>query len=179
MSRIRIIGSGVEGRTENHFTQPRGICIDQKMKELFVVDCNNHRICVFSLVSLAFIRQIGRGVQGSGPGHLNYAVGACLDFKNHHIYVADTNNHRVSVFDQFTGAFIRCIGYHGSGQGELNSPYGMGNLKMCSSHAIYHILLTVYKIIQSTISIPLYPLFCGVSELPIKCVEIFFFTHLF
>ena len=136
VSRIRIIGNGVEGRTENHFTQPRGICIDRETKELFVVDCNNHRICVFSLISLAFIRQIGRGVQGSGPGHLNYAVGACLDFKNHHIYVADTNNHRVSVFDQFTGAFIRCIGYHGSGRGELNSPYGALNFAFMLSSSI-------------------------------------------
>ena len=124
LNRIRIIGSGVEGRTDNHFAQPRGICVNQTTKELFVVDCNNHRICVFSLVSLVFIRQIGRGIQGSGPGCLNYAVGACLDHQNHHIYVADTNNHRVSVFDQATGAFIRCIGFHGSGRGELNSPYG-------------------------------------------------------
>ena len=124
VSRIRIIGTGVEGRADNHFAQPRGICIDKATKELFVVDCNNHRICVFSLTTLAFIRQIGRGIQGSGPGHLNYAVGACLDLKNHHIYVADTNNHRISVFDQATGGFICFIGCQGSGSGELNSPYG-------------------------------------------------------
>lgn len=124
VSRIRIIGSGVEGRTDNHFAQPRGICIDQVAKELYVVDCSNHRVCVFSLVSLAFLRQIGRGTQGSGPGFLNYAVGACIDFKNHHIYIADTNNHRISIFDQRSGVFLCCMGVHGVGPGELNSPYG-------------------------------------------------------
>lgn len=88
------------------------------------MDCNNHRVCVFSLVTLAFLRQIGRGVQGSTTGCLNYAVGACLDHKNNHIFVADTNNHRVNVFHQETGVHVRCIGSYGQGYRQLNSPYG-------------------------------------------------------
>eukprot|EP01038_Epipyxis_sp_PR26KG_P004848 gene4848-6795_t len=122
---IRIIGiSGKEGRGENQFAQPRGICIDSRTKEIFIVDCNNHRVQVFHLSSLAFIRQIGRGIQGSTNGSLNYAVGICMDDANQ-IFVADTNNHRIVVFNHITGVHIRSIGTQGSQEGMLNSPYGV------------------------------------------------------
>ncbi len=125
MSEVRIIGtSGVEGSGEQQLAQPRGICVDAKAKEIYVCDCNNHRIQVYSTITLSFIRQIGRGVQGSVPGCLNYAVGICLD-DNNHIFVADTNNHRIVVFNQMTGSFIRTIGYHGITPGALSSPYGV------------------------------------------------------
>ena len=122
---IRLIGAGIEGRTENHFAQPRGICVDQSVGELYVCDCNNHRVLVFALSTLAYKRQIGRGVQGSSPGCLNYAVGVCLDLKRHHLYVADTNNHRVCIFNQETGSYLGHIGSHGSSEGQLSSPYGV------------------------------------------------------
>jgi DNA-binding beta-propeller fold protein YncE len=125
VSMIRIVGAGTEGRTDNHFAQPRGICLNPQTKELFVCDCNNHRVLVFSMPSLAFKRQIGRGVQGSSHGCLNYAVGICLDLKRRHLYVADTNNHRICIFNQENGAHVGVIGTRGTGDGQLNSPYGV------------------------------------------------------
>ena len=111
---VRIIGNvgGREGRGENQFAQPRGICINPMTKELYIVDCNNHRIQVYHLNSLAYIRQIGKGVQGSSTGSLNYAVGICLDDANQ-LFVADTNNHRIAVFNPITGVHMRSIGAHG------------------------------------------------------------------
>eukprot|EP01031_Cornospumella_fuschlensis_P041593 gene41593-50758_t len=45
LKNVRIIGStNKEGRGENQFAQPRGVCINHETKELFIVDCNNHRI---------------------------------------------------------------------------------------------------------------------------------------
>jgi DNA-binding beta-propeller fold protein YncE len=93
--------------------------------EIFVCDCNNHRVQVFSSVNLAFIRQIGRGTQGSAPGCLNYAVGMCLDHTTRQLFVADTNNHRVVVFDQMSGVHVRTIGSQGERFGQLSSPYGV------------------------------------------------------
>jgi DNA-binding beta-propeller fold protein YncE len=129
---IRVLGtSGREGKGEGQFAQPRGICINHLTKELFVVDCNNHRIQVFHLLSLSFIRQIGKGIQGSGPGLLMYPVGICMASAvssspfAHHIYVADTNNHRIVVFNHITGAYVRSIGSQGTGLGCLNCPYGV------------------------------------------------------
>jgi DNA-binding beta-propeller fold protein YncE len=122
---VRIIGNtGKEGKGENQFSQPRGICMDAKTKEVFIVDCNNHRIQVYHLSSLAFIRQIGKGIQGNSPGSLNYAVGICMDESNY-LYVADTNNHRVVVFNRITGGHVRNIGTHGTAVGCLYSPYGV------------------------------------------------------
>jgi DNA-binding beta-propeller fold protein YncE len=98
--------------------------VDAKTKEIFIVDCNNHRIQVYHLNSLAYIRQIGNGEQGDAPGRLNYAVGICMD-DNKQIFVADTNNHRVVVFNRITGQHIRVIGAHGTAPGFMCSPYGV------------------------------------------------------
>ena len=122
---VKVIGTtGKEGKGESHFAQPRGICMDYKTREVFIVDCNNHRIQVFHLTSLAYIRQIGKGVQGNSPGSLNYAVGICLDTANN-LFVADTNNHRVAVFNKITGGYVKSIGSHGNAPGLLSSPYGV------------------------------------------------------
>lgn len=123
--RIRVIGtSGKEGKGESQFAQPRGVCINAATKEIFVVDCNNHRIQVFHLHSLAFIRQIGKGSQGNSPGCLMYPVGICMG-ESDQIFVADTNNHRVVVFNHITGGYVRSIGSQGTGNGCLNCPYGV------------------------------------------------------
>lgn len=123
MKEVRIIGSK-EGKGENQFAQPRGVCINRASKELFIVDCNNHRIQVYHLLSLAYIRQIGKGLQGNAPGCLMYPVGICMDDANQ-IFVADTNNHRIVVFNHITGVFVRTIGSLGAARGCLNCPYGV------------------------------------------------------
>ena len=42
-------------------------------------------------------------------------------------FVADSNNHRVSVFDS-NGQFLRKFGSKGNGNGQLSGPYGLGLL---------------------------------------------------
>jgi DNA-binding beta-propeller fold protein YncE len=122
---IRILGqTNREGKGESQFTQPRGVCVNPVTKEVFVVDCNNHRIQVFHLQSLAFVRQIGKGTQGTNPGFLTYPVGVAMDEKGH-LFVSDTNNHRIVVFNHLTGAYVRSIGSQGSSVGCLNCPYGV------------------------------------------------------
>jgi hypothetical protein len=117
---------------------PKILLIIYRTKEVFIVDCNNHRIQVYHLYSLAFVRQIGSkshpvvpssggGNQGSSYnnyGSLNYAVGICMD-ESKQIFVADTNNHRIAVFNHITGVFIREISSQGSLAGYLSSPYGV------------------------------------------------------
>jgi len=41
------------------------------------------------------------------------------------MFVADTNNHRIVVFNHVTGGHIRVIGSEGSSAGYLSSPYGV------------------------------------------------------
>jgi DNA-binding beta-propeller fold protein YncE len=121
---VRVLGAGTEGRELNTFNQPRGVVFDSSTREIFVTDCNNHRIQVFQYDTLAFVRQIGKGNQGSGPGQMNYSVGICID-NGCRVYVADTNNHRISIFNRVNGEFIKNIGSLGSTPGLFNSPYGV------------------------------------------------------
>ena len=45
----RVIGSGMESKSDNQFAQPRGVAYDSLTHEMFVVDCNNHRVQVFDI----------------------------------------------------------------------------------------------------------------------------------
>jgi DNA-binding beta-propeller fold protein YncE len=124
-SRIISIGNAncKEGKGENQFAQPRGVCLNPLTKEMFVVDCNNHRIQVIHMLSQSFIRQIGKG-PGNAPGSLMYPVGICMDDRNH-IFVADTNNHRIVKFNHLTGTLVNMFGSQGLAPGCFHCPYGL------------------------------------------------------
>jgi DNA-binding beta-propeller fold protein YncE len=66
-----------------------------------------------------WIGNIGR--PGNGPGEFNRPEGICVDSADR-IYVADSCNHRIQVFDS-EGKFLRSYGKPGKGLGELSYPY--------------------------------------------------------
>jgi hypothetical protein len=85
---------------------------------IFVADTWNNRISVFNAASGSFIRTIGSGVQGSGPGELNCPIavyylpagaGSSNPNGDPHIYVGDCNNNRVAIFNANSGAHDRHI----------------------------------------------------------------------
>ncbi len=61
-------------------------------------------------------------VQSFGDGSLNAPRNVTV--ANGRVYVADTNNHRVQVYDQ-AGTFAFGIGEFGAGPGQFNEPWGM------------------------------------------------------
>jgi len=63
------------------------------------------------------------GRQGQGPGEFQDPRGVAVDAAGN-IYVADTGNHRVQVFDA-NGKYLRGWGQYGSGPGEFNEPWGI------------------------------------------------------
>ncbi|HEX5222272.1 MAG TPA: 6-bladed beta-propeller, partial [Verrucomicrobiae bacterium] len=78
------------------------------------------------------LQVIGRA--GTGPGEFNRAEGICVDAQDR-IYVADSCNHRIQVFDA-TGKFLREFGHAGTRLGELSYPYDVavdraGNIFVC------------------------------------------------
>lgn len=63
------------------------------------------------------------GSSGAGSGQFNYPAGIALDGSGR-IYVADTYNNRIQVFDS-DGAYLAQWGSSGSGSGQFASPNGI------------------------------------------------------
>jgi len=113
---------------------------------LYVVEYGNHRIQVFNPVDGSHIRYIGQG-QGAGPGQLDYPRGCTALLGGEggisELYVSEQDNHRVSVFDMATGAFIRHIGAgQGANAGQMDSPIGIalslgGVARQGGDHLLY------------------------------------------
>jgi len=59
------------------------------------------------------------GSKGSGNGQFDAPSGVAFDNRNNQIVVADTNNHRIQIFDE-EGTFLRSFG-----QGHLSLPGGI------------------------------------------------------
>ena len=98
---------GQEGSKEGEFNVPRGLALHNN--QVYVCDCNNHRIQVFDL-DLNFIRTIGS--HGKGRGEFEEPHDVKFDGSGN-MYVVD--NKRVQVLDR-SGHFIRVFGEEGKGK---------------------------------------------------------------
>jgi DNA-binding beta-propeller fold protein YncE len=105
--------------------RPGGIAIDKDRNRLYVADAKASRIAVFDTANFQFLNYIGgpgkppRRENGKFFGPTNVA----LD-KEGNLYVADTLNYRVQVFDP-SGKFIRGFGAQGDRAGEFIRPKGI------------------------------------------------------
>jgi DNA-binding beta-propeller fold protein YncE len=156
--------AGSVGGGAGQLNFPRAADIDAA-GNLYVVD-NNQRISVFNTADPSFVRGFGWGADtgaaafevcttasgcqtgsfGGGAGELSFAVGLALDGAGG-LYVADSDNHRISVFDTATPSFTRAFGWgvdtgaaafevcttatgcqaagFGSGAGQMQNPAGV------------------------------------------------------
>ena len=69
--------------------------------------------------AVSFMKAFGQA--GNAPGDFNRPEGICVDAQDR-VYVADSCNHRIEVFDR-DGKFLRTYGKAGGGKGELSYPY--------------------------------------------------------
>jgi uncharacterized protein (TIGR03663 family) len=69
------------------------------------------------------VAQQAIGEPGAQPGQLDQPRGVALDAQGN-LYVADTNNHRITVYGP-GGEPLRTIGGFGSGEGQFNEPRGV------------------------------------------------------
>ena len=70
---------------------------------------------------VASVMQVG--YSGQGEGQFADPRGVAVDAQGN-VHVADTNNHRIQVFDS-NGAFLRQWGAQGDGDGQFNEPWGI------------------------------------------------------
>ena len=109
---------GGAGQGAGQFDFPAGLCLSAS-GEVFVVDQNNDRCQVFSATG-AFLRAFSLGT--SNPSGRSQA--AFLDSVGR-LYVADTFQGIVRVFDAAAGTLLSSVGAFGALPGQLASPRGL------------------------------------------------------
>jgi DNA-binding beta-propeller fold protein YncE len=111
---LRSIGRG-------QLQRPTGLARDAQRGRLFVADTYAHDVKAFNDAGeLLFV--IGR--RGSGPGEFNFPTH--LAFAGGELYVTDTLNNRVQVFDAEGRVLVRAVGARGLLLGNLVRPKGVG-----------------------------------------------------
>lgn len=111
--------TGVPGTSHGVFNYPISVCIDTENNRLFVLDYNNHRVEVFSTESGKYLLTIcSTGMAGADNNQLNYPQGICLSMSTGILYVADTKNHRIQLYDSCTGSYVYTFGDTGIASSE-------------------------------------------------------------
>lgn len=115
---------GQAGDKPGQFREPRGVAIDAA-GHVVVVDALNHRVQKTMVGTTTFLERPGEpvlafGKRGTGDGEFETPTGVAVDARGD-ILVADTDNHRVQVFDS-QGKFKFAFGKRGNADGEFYKP---------------------------------------------------------
>jgi DNA-binding beta-propeller fold protein YncE len=128
MHRVMIFNAKHE--VENQITEglqdPVGLAIDTTNRFLYVVDTQQDQVIVYDADTLKLLRRIGTGGKNhflTTPGDFGAPQGVAVD-KDGNVYVTDTLNNRVEIFDA-DGAFISQFGKQGDGPGYFARPKGI------------------------------------------------------
>ncbi|MCB0033221.1 MAG: SMP-30/gluconolactonase/LRE family protein, partial [Anaerolineales bacterium] len=112
--------TGVAASDNTHFDQPVHLRIYNNT--LYVADAYNHRVQIFDItdpLAIVYVDTIGTsGEPGDDNAHFNGSFGVFADANK--IYVADTWNNRIQIFDATTYAYLFTIG---GTQGTENSQF--------------------------------------------------------
>lgn len=111
---------GCQGENNDQFQHPHKIVID--CDKIYVADIFNHRIQVFDKYEFTFLAKFGRYDKNNGKnnGQFNHPYGLAID--DNKIYIADTCNDRIQVFDKDKLTFLSTFGEVGKGNGQFSRP---------------------------------------------------------
>src|ERR1019366_2862561 len=128
MRRVMILNAKheVEGQITEGLVDPVGLAIDTANRFLYVVDTQQDQVIVYDADTLKLLRRIGTGGKNhflTTPGDFGAPQGVAVD-KEGDVYVTDTLNNRVEIFDA-DGNFVTLFGKHGDGPGYFARPKGI------------------------------------------------------
>lgn len=124
----RVLGYGPDNRLtlaighEGELESPSGLAFDDQQRLIYVADAKKHQVFCYAADDGSLVRTIGK--RGVEQGEFNFPTNLAVD-REGHVYVADTLNFRVQVFNR-DGAFVKSFGSQGDGPGELNRAKGVG-----------------------------------------------------
>jgi len=116
----------VEGEITEGLVDPVGLAIDTENRFLYVADTQQDQVLVYDADTYKLLRRIGTGGKThflTVPGDFAAPQGVAVD-KNGDVYVTDTLNDRVEIFDA-DGKFISTFGKNGDGPGDFTRPKGI------------------------------------------------------
>lgn len=114
---------GVYGTNSVQFEGPTDVQIGI-FDRIFVMDRNNHRAQVLMQNGGSFDHLLTFGVLGAGDGELNFPFGITPVSTSSVVYVADTFNHRVEVFDTVIDADADGMDDEWEENNSIDDPYG-------------------------------------------------------
>jgi len=128
MHRILIFNANhqVENQITDGLVDPVGMAIDTENRLLYVVDTQQDQVLVYDVDRLKLLHRIGTGGKNhflTDPGNFGAPSSVALD-KEGNVYVTDTMNNRVEIFDA-DGQFVSLFGKHGDGPGDFARPKGI------------------------------------------------------
>ncbi|MFT4040703.1 MAG: NHL repeat-containing protein [Thermomicrobiales bacterium] len=123
---------GSVGAGLSNFDLPRGIALSPDTLTAYIAEAGNHRVSVWtrpSASSAVWTAQTSFGAFGTGSGKLQFPAGVAVTPNGLTAVVADTSNHRVSVWTRpdttSVWANTATFGANGSGASQFNSPTGV------------------------------------------------------
>ncbi len=122
-----IAQGGAFGKGAGEFQYPYDVAVDNSTPpRLYVADNLGGRVQVFDASTLQFLSTFGFVGYGPGLGNLEIvrAVGALADAPGGKVYVGDTANNRIQVFDA-AGNVTAAWGIAGRGPGYVTRPRGV------------------------------------------------------
>jgi len=136
-ARIRFsIGTEQSGKADGVFSNPRGLAFDHHRRHLFVVDCNNYRVQVFSSIEddacggefLSAFSSFAGSPRVRRFAFDNDALlspwGIAIDHDHDRLVLADSGNHRVQLWSLSEQSFLSSVGQRGTHL-ELRNPLGV------------------------------------------------------
>jgi DNA-binding beta-propeller fold protein YncE len=100
---------------------PSGLAVDPTGRRLYAVDTQSHQIVVYDLASGKVVARVGK--KGVGPGEFGFPGGIAVGADGR-VYVSDTMNYRVQVFDPDL-KFMTSFGRLGDTPGDFRRPKGI------------------------------------------------------
>ncbi len=114
------------GQVTEGLVDPVGLAIDTENRFLYVADTQQDQVLVFDADTYKLLRRMGTGGKNhflTSPGDFAAPQGVAVD-KDGNVYVTDTLNDRVEIFDA-DGNFMSTFGKPGDGPGYFARPKGI------------------------------------------------------